>query len=62
MSSISLVLSGHVSSGRAEVGSRRIRATAEAGATALLVQHVGSYDLPIELMETFGTRVLGRTG
>jgi 5,10-methylenetetrahydromethanopterin reductase len=38
----------------------RMSAIGAAGATALLIQHVGSYDLPIALMEEMGSGVLPR--
>ncbi|MGI9051501.1 MAG: LLM class flavin-dependent oxidoreductase [Ilumatobacteraceae bacterium] len=46
--------------GTAEEIVGRITAIAAAGATKVLVQHVGSYDLPIDLMEAFGSDVLAR--
>jgi 5,10-methylenetetrahydromethanopterin reductase len=39
----------------------RLRAVADAGATDLLLQHVGSYDLPVALMEALGPAVAPET-
>ena len=38
----------------------RMRAIGAAGATSFLIQHVGSYDLPVALMEEVGAAVLPR--
>jgi 5,10-methylenetetrahydromethanopterin reductase len=44
--------------GSPEQITERIRAIGAAGASALLLQHVGSYDLPVAMMEAIGGDVL----
>jgi 5,10-methylenetetrahydromethanopterin reductase len=46
--------------GNADELVERILAIGAAGATALLLQHVGSYDLPVALMDELGATVLPR--
>jgi 5,10-methylenetetrahydromethanopterin reductase len=44
--------------GTAEAISERLRALHDAGVDEVLLQHVGSYDPPTELIETVGASVL----